>query len=202
MQVQVQPFHRQVETPDALLRLLVEARDTLAKNPPDASKILDRAVALLEPKISNPSVLTEGAVNSLRIVSSISGHGAGLGSWRLREVLDAPNEGRQQATAQRDDVIRFGKYVIQPGSRSLLCQGRVVDLGSRAFDLLLVLVRARGTIVEKSEIFRCVWPSTHVEESNLRFQIACLRRALVSDRELIKTIPGRGYIFLTEAIAS
>jgi hypothetical protein len=49
--------------------------------------------------------------------------------------------------------------------------------------------------VAKEELVKQVWPSTFVDESNLRFQMACLRKALGSDRSVIKTVPGRGYIF-------
>jgi DNA-binding winged helix-turn-helix (wHTH) protein len=81
----------------------------------------------------------------------------------------------------------------------LLCESRPVPLGSRAFDLLEVLLRHRGAVVSKEQIVRSVWPSTTVEESNLRFQMAALRKALGSDRDLIKTIPGRGYVLAAEA---
>jgi DNA-binding winged helix-turn-helix (wHTH) protein len=60
------------------------------------------------------------------------------------------------------------------------------------------LVQARGTVVTKEVIARQVWPSTIVEESNLRFQMACLRKALGVDRDLIKTVPGRGYLLAAD----
>jgi hypothetical protein len=61
-----------------------------------------------------------------------------------------------------------------------------------------VLAQARGTLVTKEAIIRQVWPSTIVEESNLRFQMACVRKALGRDRDLIKTIPGRGYLLAAD----
>lgn len=85
-----------------------------------------------------------------------------------------------------------------PGARQLLADGRPVRLGGRAFDLLLVLLRARGSLVSKEEILSSVWPSTVVEETNLRFQMAELRRALGNDRDIIKTVTGRGYLLATE----
>jgi DNA-binding winged helix-turn-helix (wHTH) protein len=63
------------------------------------------------------------------------------------------------------------------------------------FDILTVLLRSRGCIVGKREIVKAVWPTTTVEESNLRFQVAQLRKALGRDQDLIKTVPGRGYLF-------
>jgi DNA-binding response OmpR family regulator len=92
----------------------------------------------------------------------------------------------------------FRGYELMPEDRLLLRDGCAVDLGGRAFDLLCILVRARGNVVSKAEIFDHVWPSTTVDESNLRFQMAQLRRALGPDRDVIKTVKGRGYILAAE----
>ena len=59
---------------------------------------------------------------------------------------------------------------------------------------MVALLRARGQLVDKTEIVRSVWPSTTVDESNIRFQVASLRKALGPEGDLIKTIPGRGYL--------
>ena len=91
-------------------------------------------------------------------------------------------------------TIRFGPFSVHPGSRLLIRDGREIPIGSRAFDLMVALLRARGQLVDKNEIVRSVWPSTTVDESNIRFQIASLRKALGPEGDLIKTIPGRGYL--------
>ena len=96
------------------------------------------------------------------------------------------------------EKVRFGRFCVVPGARQLLADGRPVSLGSRAFDLLVVLLNARGTVVSKDEIVNYVWPSSTVEESNLRFQMAALRRALGEDRDVIKTVSGRGYLLAAE----
>ncbi|MBY0610962.1 MAG: winged helix-turn-helix domain-containing protein [Beijerinckiaceae bacterium] len=104
------------------------------------------------------------------------------------------------AVAPASKAIAFRRFRIVPTTRQLLRDGVEVEIGSRAFDLLLALLEARGRIVEKACIMKRVWPSTTVDESNLRFQMTALRRALGEDRDAIKTIPGRGYM-LTEDIA-
>jgi DNA-binding response OmpR family regulator len=98
-------------------------------------------------------------------------------------------------------VVTFRKFRAVPKSRALLADGQPVELGSRAFDLLMTLIEACGRLVTKDEIMERVWPSTVVSENNLRVQIAALRRALGSDRDVIKTIPGRGYFFAAENVA-
>jgi DNA-binding winged helix-turn-helix (wHTH) protein len=94
--------------------------------------------------------------------------------------------------------FHFGSWCLVPRARLLLREGRPVELGSRAFDLLHLLLSRRGLVVEKSAIVSFVWPNTIVEESNLRFQMATLRKALGDARALIKTIPGRGYILAAD----
>lgn len=102
------------------------------------------------------------------------------------------------APAAGEAVLRFRGYELLPGERLLLRHGRPVELGGRAFDLLFVLLRSRGTLVEKNTIIGHVWPTTIVGESSLRFQMACLRRALGPDGDVIKTVSGRGYLFAEE----
>jgi DNA-binding winged helix-turn-helix (wHTH) protein len=94
--------------------------------------------------------------------------------------------------------FRFGHWCLVPAARLLLHKGRPVELGSRAFDLLHLLSSHRGSVIDKRAIVSFVWPNTIVEESNLRFQMAALRKALGADGTLIKTIPGRGYILVEE----
>jgi DNA-binding response OmpR family regulator len=98
-----------------------------------------------------------------------------------------------------EDAIRFRRFQLFPSARLLLRDGRPIEIGSRAFDLLTILLASRGSVVSKEEIFRHVWPSTVVEESNLRWQMVSLRKVLGEDGDLIKTIPGRGYLFACEA---
>lgn len=131
--------------------------------------------------------------SSLPYISATASYEAD-GDWR--EVM---TEGSSASPPQVE--IRFRGFRLLPGARMLLRDGKPVELGSRAFDLLHVLAAARGSVVAKRDIVKQVWPSTVVEESNLRFQIGVLRRALGRDRDLIKTVAGRGYIFAAETPA-
>jgi len=73
-----------------------------------------------------------------------------------------------------------------------------VAIGSRALDVLRVLVKANGDLVSKDEIMAAVWPRTVVEDNNLTVQIAALRRILDrgrADGSCIQTVAGRGYRF-------
>jgi predicted ATPase/DNA-binding winged helix-turn-helix (wHTH) protein len=98
-----------------------------------------------------------------------------------------------------DEALAFGPFRLVSSQKCLREDGRLVRLGSRAMDLLLVLVERAGSVVSHDELVERVWPSTIVEESSLRVHVAALRKALGDgrdDRRYIANVPGRGYCFV------
>src|SRR5438445_456494 len=91
--------------------------------------------------------------------------------------------------------LEFGRFKVVRHRRELLVDGRAVELGGRAFDTLIALIDARGSIVDKDRLMRRVWPDRVVEENNLQAQISALRKVFGADRDLIRTVAGRGYQF-------
>src|SRR6202521_2764267 len=92
-------------------------------------------------------------------------------------------------------AIEFGRFTVLPHRRELLADNRPIQLGGRAFDVLMALIEASGAVVSKAGLIERVWPNQIVEENNLHVQISTLRNALASDRGLIRTVAGRGYQF-------
>jgi DNA-binding winged helix-turn-helix (wHTH) protein len=105
-------------------------------------------------------------------------------------------------TDDAQGAVEFGRFRLLPHRQELRADGVAVELGGRAFDVLMVLTEARGTLVTKDEIMARVWPDTVVEENNLVVQISALRRALGEDRDFIRTVSGRGYRFNAEIRSS
>jgi len=98
-----------------------------------------------------------------------------------------------------EQAFAFGQFELFPERRLLTCSGRSLPLGSRAFDLLVALVKRAGQVVRKDELIAAAWPDTVVEDSSLRVHIAALRKALGEDHvvpKLITNVPGRGYCFV------
>ena len=62
----------------------------------------------------------------------------------------------------------------------------------------MALIEARGAVVSKDALMSSVWPDRIVEDNNLQAQISALRRAFAADRDLIRTVAGRGYQFTGE----
>ena len=93
--------------------------------------------------------------------------------------------------------VEFGRFRILPHRREVLADGQPIELGGRAYDVLIALIEANGAVLAKDELISRVWPGRIIEEGNLRTQIKALRMAL-ADRDLIRTVAGRGYQFTAE----
>ena len=118
-----------------------------------------------------------------------------------RNACVQPVPGREspppdRATWGTDLALQFGRFRVLMRRRRLLADEVPVELGTRAFDLLLVLLEADGALVTKEELLHRVWPGIVVSQENLKVQIAALRKALGADRNLIRTEFGRGYRFI------
>lgn len=96
---------------------------------------------------------------------------------------------------------RLGEFAFEPEARRLLRDGIEVHLTPMAWELLLLLVRARPRAVSKVEIRRALWPDTHVGEGSLTVLMSELRSALGDSarrQSYIRTVQGYGYAFATE----
>ena len=99
------------------------------------------------------------------------------------------------SSATADVALEFGRVRVLLRQRQLLADGVQLELGTRAFDVLVALLEADGSLVTKEELLGRVWPGIVVSEGNLRVQVSALRRALGVDHSAIHTEFGRGYRF-------
>ena len=100
---------------------------------------------------------------------------------------------------QRGKVLSFGPFELSIGNRLLTNGAKVVPLGARAMDLLIVLVEQANKVVGRRTLIERVWPKRGAEQVSLRVHISALRKALdQSDpgRRYIANVPGRGYSFV------
>ncbi|MBB4377129.1 Predicted ATPase [Bradyrhizobium sp. Rc3b] len=95
------------------------------------------------------------------------------------------------------DAVSFGPFSLR--SRLLEKDGVPVKLGSRAMDILRLLVSRAGEVVPKNEILGYAWSGLSVEEISLRVHVAELRKVLGDGKDgvrYITNIPSRGYCFV------
>ena len=88
---------------------------------------------------------------------------------------------------------------MDAAQRILARSGEVISLSPKATDILLLLLRHAGELVEKDRLMEEVWPDSYVEEGNLAQHVFTLRRALGdqrSDAQYVETLARRGYRFV------
>src|SRR5687767_2554881 len=100
------------------------------------------------------------------------------------------------------DRRAFGPFVADLSKELLWRDEELVRVPRRTFQVLALLVRHAGEVLEKREIFDAIWGTTVVEENTLARHIATLRRILDDgpEHKYIATVPGWGYRFVAQVI--
>jgi len=100
-----------------------------------------------------------------------------------------------------EPFYEFSPFQVDPLKRILLRDGQPVPLTGKAFDILLMLLEARGETLTKDQLMDGVWGNTVVEEGNLSRNVSTLRKALgesPDEHQYIVTLPGLGYRFVAK----
>ena len=102
-------------------------------------------------------------------------------------------------TSSFKDGFRMGPVEVRPAENLLVIGERTARVEPKSMDVLMVLARAAGQLVERDDLVRQVWPRGYVTDDALNRCISPLRSA-VGDRpgqaEYIGTVPRRGYRLL------
>jgi DNA-binding winged helix-turn-helix (wHTH) protein len=113
----------------------------------------------------------------------------------VRRRVQSPDTDPLATTSE----VSFGPFRLLPAQFLLLEGDKPVPLGSRALEILIVLLERHRELVSKQELMARVWPNLFVEPANLTVHVSALRRALRDGRDgnrFIINIPGRGYCFV------
>src|SRR5689334_14945523 len=92
----------------------------------------------------------------------------------------------------------FGPFSLDPQTRILWRDGNPVELEPRVLKILVMLVKAKGDLVEKEDLIKQVWEDVAVTDDSLYGAITLLRKTLgpgLNGKAYIRTIPSRGYCF-------
>lgn len=95
-------------------------------------------------------------------------------------------------------IYKWGGRTFEPAEWRLAdAAGDPVSLPNRTLDLLAMLLDRAPSLVTKDEILAHVWRGSVVEEGNIAFHIAMLRKTLdTGEPSSIETVRGRGYRFV------
>ncbi len=108
---------------------------------------------------------------------------------RIRAILrraQAPSKGR----------LEVNGVTIDPGARSVVCDGREIEMTTLEFDILEVLMRSAGRVVSRDALMESMYnrKATPFDRS-IDMHVSHLRKKLETGQTLIKTVRGVGYQF-------
>ena len=118
---------------------------------------------------------------------------------RIRALL------RRYQQPEKADVseLRFGSLFIQISSRKVTLEEQDVPLSSHEFDLLTTFARQAGKVLSREYLFNTIY-GRHYDglDRTVDVRISQLRKKLGDNSDnptRIKTVWGRGYLFVAEA---
>src|SRR5271155_1154039 len=115
----------------------------------------------------------------------------------VRARTTTPMNDRRNSESK--DILAFGPFTLFAAGGLPKRGSEPIPLGGRALDILIALAERAGEVVTHKELISTVWPDVTVEEGNLRFQMATLRKALGDRRNgarYVSNVAGRGYCFV------
>ena len=115
---------------------------------------------------------------------------------RMRALSRRAQLDTEPGDDRRDDAFELGDLRLEPAGRRVVRGSREVDLSKTEFDLLELLVRNAGIVLDHTTIYERIWNYDFGPDSkNLAVYIGYLRRKTEADGEsrLIHTVRGIGY---------
>jgi two-component system, OmpR family, alkaline phosphatase synthesis response regulator PhoP len=104
---------------------------------------------------------------------------------------------RRTAHSQNEpagEAIRIGDLLIEPGKREVSQQGKMIELRTQEFEVLLALVQYRGFVLSREQLLNLAWGyDFYGQTRTVDVHIAQLRRKLSGSNVEIETITGIGY---------
>jgi serine/threonine-protein kinase len=89
-------------------------------------------------------------------------------------------------------IFLFGPFVLDPAERSLTRDGGRTAVPGKAWQILMMLAEARGSLVTHEAMRAKLWPNVVVEDRTLTVHVSTLRKAMGGGSH-IETVPGVGY---------
>ncbi len=102
---------------------------------------------------------------------------------------------RSEAPIQ-DEIIKVGHIILNRTGRTVHLGNELIQLSTREFQLLDLLVRNRGHVVSRELIYDRIWGlHSDVTDSSIESYIRLLRKKLADPKgaEIIQTVRGVGY---------
>ena len=100
-----------------------------------------------------------------------------------------------------DELLRLDTLKVDWGKHLVWADGARVELTSKEFSLLKVLIEARGRVLSRDQLLDRVWGyerASEIETRTVDLHISQLRKKLGSAARRILTLKGVGYRFVVD----
>lgn len=115
---------------------------------------------------------------------------------RIRAILRRLE--KKEKSERKEDLYVSGDLELDPNSRVVKKASREVELTPKEFDILELLIRNKGRVFSREEIFRLIWQEPCLDTRTIDVHIKNLREKLRDNEEetpMIQTKWGVGYFF-------
>jgi two-component system alkaline phosphatase synthesis response regulator PhoP len=100
----------------------------------------------------------------------------------------------RDSNAAAPEVVHIGDLIIDTARREVSSGGKIIDLRTQEFEVLLVLARHRGLVLTREQLLSLAWGfDFYGQTRTVDVHIAQIRRKLGDSRVTIETISGIGY---------
>lgn len=93
-----------------------------------------------------------------------------------------------------ENILNLGEFTVNIDAKTIYKGEEEIKISKTAWQLLTLLIKRRGEVVDIETILNYIWPQKDVGEEIVRAYIKELRKVFPPDT--IKTYPGRGYRLL------
>lgn len=111
----------------------------------------------------------------------------------------------QHVETDTEQNLEIGRLLVDVSSRNVILNDDLINLSSHEFDLLLAFARQAGRVLSREYLFNTVYNRPYDGmDRTIDVRISQLRKKLGDNPEnpfRIKTIWGKGYLFVAEAWA-
>lgn len=107
----------------------------------------------------------------------------------------------RNSKGEDEGPVKSGQYSANPASLTFKDGNKQLELTQLEFNIAYILLKNANTIVKLDDVIEYAWGETEdLINPPIRIHIANLRKKLGDDDfRIIRTIPGKGYIFNTES---
>ncbi len=105
---------------------------------------------------------------------------------------------RSDSLSDKEENITYKNISIDVKRRAVFKDGTECDIRGKMYDLLLYMMKNRGRLLDKDELYDAVWKDAFVEQATLNVHVRWLRERLEEEPnspKIIKTVWRKGYIF-------